>query len=85
MGGDISNGLAAELSAQALQVSMNETVALYGNKLASELQVRLYFEQRLRHNYPIITNGGRVNINPMTMLVTPTEYETNFFGNGNCD
>ncbi len=85
IGGDISNGLAAELSAQALKISMNETVKLYGNKPATELQVKLYFEERLKHNYPIITNGGRVNFNPMSFSVIPTEYKTAFFGTGNCD
>lgn len=84
-GGDISSGLAAELSAQALSVSMSEVVNTYGNQPVSELQVRLYFEQRLKYNFPIITNGGRVTFNPMVLPVTPTEYETNLFGTGSCD
>lgn len=83
--GDISPGFAAELSAQALQISMNETVALYGNQVVSEVVVRYYFIQRLKHNYQIMTNGGRVNFNSMTNSVTPTEYVTNFLGTGDCD
>ncbi|HXJ99522.1 MAG TPA: hypothetical protein VNJ50_11780 [Gelidibacter sp.] len=85
IGGNINNGLAAELSAKALAISMKEVVALYGNTVATELQVRMYFEQRLKYNYPIITNGGRVQFNAMSYTVIPTEYKNNFFGMGNCD
>jgi hypothetical protein len=64
---------------------MDEVVKKYGKKVVSETQVRIYFEQRLKHNYPIITNGGRVTFNPMTLPVIPTNYQTNLFGTGNCD
>lgn len=81
---EISPGLAANLSAKALQVSMDETVKLYGNKPVSELTVRLYFEGRLKYNYPLFIPGGRVNFNASTFSGTATNYETNAFGNGNC-
>ncbi len=84
-GGDISPGLAAELSAQALQLSMNETVSRYGNTQFPQSIVESYFKERLKYNYPLVTNGGRVNFNPMAYDVIPTEFETNMFGNGNCD
>ena len=84
-GGNISGGLAAELSARALSVSMREVVNKYGKQPVSETQVRLFFEQRLKYNFPIITNGGRVTFNPMSLPVAPTEYQTNHFGIGDCD
>jgi len=85
MYGDISPGFAAELSAQAISISMSETVAMYGNQAVSETVVRYYFISRLKHNYQIMTNGGRVNFNMQNSPVTPTEYLTNAFGTGNCD
>lgn len=84
-GATISPGLAAWLSAKALRISMNDTVKMYGNKPVTSTLVNLYFEQRLRHNYPIVTNGGRVNIHPTTISVTPTAYQTNAFGIGDCE
>lgn len=83
-GATISPGLAAWLSAKALRISMNETVKKYGNKPVTYMIVDLYFEQRLKHNYPLVTSGGRVNIHPTTISVTPTPYQTNAFGIGDC-
>jgi hypothetical protein len=82
---DISAGLAATLSAQAVAVSMSETVSMYGNKPVSELTVRVYFEERLKHNYPLFIPGGRVNFNAAGFSGTPTNYQTNMFGTGNCN
>lgn len=82
---DISAGLAATLSAKAVEASMSETVSMYGNKPVSELTVRLYFEERLRHNYPLFIPGGRVNFNASGFSGTPTNYQTNMFGTGNCN
>lgn len=81
---DISPGLAATLSAKALEISMSETVRMYGNKPVTELTVRLYFEERLKHNYPLFIPGGRVNFNASTFRGMPTEYQTNLFNTGNC-
>lgn len=82
---DISAGLASTLSAKAIEASMSETVSMYGNKPVSELTVRLYFEERLRHNYPLFIPGGRVNFNASGFSGTPSNYKTNMFGTGNCD
>jgi len=82
---DISAGLAATLSAKAVETSMSETVSMYGNKPVSELTVRLYFEDRLKHNYPLYIPGGRVNFNASGFSGTPTDYKTNMFGTGNCN
>ena len=82
---EISAGLAATLSAKAVEVSMSETVRLYGNKAVSELTVRLYFEERLKYNYPLYIPGGRVNFNASGFTGTPTDYKTNMFGTGNCN
>lgn len=84
-GTTITSGMAGYLSAQALRISMNETVKKFGNKPVSYMIIDLYFEQRLRHNYPIVTSGGRVNIHPTTINVIPTQYQTNLFGIGNCN
>ena len=80
----ITPGMAASLSAQALLISMNETVQKYGNKPVSDMIVRLYFESRLKHNYPLLIPGGRVNIHPQNLNVVPTQYQTNLIGTGNC-
>lgn len=82
---DISAGLAATLSAKAVEASMSETVSMYGNKPVSELTVRLYFEERLKHNYPLFIPGGRVNFNASAFSGIPTDYKTNLFGTGNCN
>lgn len=82
---NITSGMAATLSARALWTSMTETVREYGNKPVSEMTVRLYFESRLKHNYPLFVPGGRVQIHPQNYSVTPTEYKTNALGTGNCD
>lgn len=81
----ITPGMAASASATALKVSMQETVKMYGNKPVSELMVSLFFEQRLKHNYPLIMPGGRVKIHPTSLPVTPTQYQTNAFGIGDCN
>ncbi|PJJ09945.1 hypothetical protein CLU83_3328 [Flavobacterium sp. 1] len=81
----IGPGLAATLSAKAVEVSMSETVSMYGNKPVSALTVRLYFEERLKYNYPLFIPGGRVNFNSSSFSVTPTQYKTNMFGTGNCN
>jgi hypothetical protein len=77
--------MAATLSAQALNESIKETVKHYGNKNVSEMIVRLYFEQRLKHNYPLYIPGGRVQLHPQNFSVIPTQYKTNAFGTGNCN
>lgn len=81
----VTPGMAASASATALMTSIKETVKIYGNKPVSELVVRLYFEQRLKHNYPFYMPGGRVKIHPTILPVTPTQYQTNAFGIGNCN
>lgn len=81
----ITSGMAASLSSQALWLSMNETVKKYGDEPVSELMVKLYFESRLKHNYPLFIPGGRVNFNPTSLNVTPTQYQTNLFNTGDCN
>ncbi len=83
VGGNISPGMAAELSAEAIKVSMDETVDRYGGKYVSQLIVTNYFRERLIENYQMMTNGGRVNFNS-TSNITPTEYKTTLFGTGDC-
>lgn len=80
----ISHGLAANVSAQALEQSMDETVKKFGNKSVTSMVVELYFKQRLKHNYPLFIPGARVNFNPSSYSVTPTPYQSSF-GNGDCN
>lgn len=82
---NITSGLAATASAQALKISMNETVKKFGAKPVSGMIVELYFKERLKYNYPLFIPGGRVNFNPNSYNVTPTQYQTNLFGTGNCN
>lgn len=82
---NLSPGLAASTSAQALEQAMDETVKKFGNKPVSGMIVDMYFKQRLKHNYPLYIPGGRVNFNSNNFTVTPTQYRTSFFGNGNCN
>lgn len=81
----ISSGMAAELSAEALRISMSETVNLYGRQVIDELTVRTYFESRLKANYPLIIPGGRVNFNALTFSGTPTQYQTTLIGTDSCN
>lgn len=81
----ITSGMAASLSARALKLSMNETVKKYGNKSVTSMLIRLFFESRLKHNYPLFIPGGRVNFNSGNTNVIPTQYQTNAFGTGDCD
>ena len=82
---NLSPGLAAATSAQALEQAMDETVKKFGNKPVSGMIVDIYFKKRLKHNYPLYIPGGRVNFNSNNFTVTPTQYRTSFFGNGNCN
>ena len=82
---NISSGAAAETGAEALRISMQETVNLYGNKTVDELTVRLYFESRIKNNYSRMVPDGRVNINAANYSVAPTEYKSTWFGTANCN
>jgi hypothetical protein len=81
----ISPGIAANTSAQALKISMNETVKKFGNKPVSGMIIETYFKQRLKYNYPLFIPGGRVNFNANNFSVIPTQYQTNAFGTGDCN
>lgn len=81
----ITPGMAAELSARVLKLSMNQTVSKFGNKPVTSAIVKIYFESRLKHNYPLFIPGARVNVNANNYSVTPTQYQTNAFGTGDCD
>ncbi len=80
---NISPGLAATLSAAALNKAIKETVKKYGNKNVSYLIVEQYFESRLKHNFEIGIPGARLNLHPQS-YPTPTQYQTNASGLGNC-
>jgi hypothetical protein len=81
---DISPGLAANASARALQKSMQDVIDKYGSSRTIDLTLTLYFQERLKHNYPLYIPGGRVNFNA-TENIAATEYKTNPFTAGNCN
>nr|WP_294923641.1 hypothetical protein [uncultured Flavobacterium sp.] len=81
---DITPGLAANASARALQKSMQDVVDRYGHTRTSDLTVSLYFQERLKHNYPLYIPGARVNFNATENIVA-TEYKTNTLTAGNCN
>ncbi|WP_298116669.1 hypothetical protein [Flavobacterium sp.] len=80
---NISPGLAATLSAAALNKAIKETVNKYGNKNVSYMIVERYFESRLKHNFEIGIPGARLNLHPQS-YPTPTQYQTNASGIGDC-
>ncbi|WP_278022286.1 hypothetical protein [Flavobacterium ginsengisoli] len=82
-GANISQGLVAELSAKALQITIREVVQMYGRVKVSPMVVEQYFKERLIYNYPLITSGGRVNWTASEKLPI-TDYETTFMLPDNC-
>ena len=81
----ITPGIAATVSAKALNRSIGESVSKYGNKPVTNAIVDIYFKSRLKHNFPLYLPGGRVNFNPSNYSVVPTPYQTNALGTGDCD
>lgn len=75
--------IAANTSARALQRAMQDVIDRYGHTRESELTVRLYFEERLKYNYPLYIHGGRVNFNA-TNNGRVTDYKTNIITGGDC-
>lgn len=82
--GNVSAGVAATVSARILQLAMDDTVAKFARSTASELTVRLYFQEKLMKEYRDYTNGGIVNFNT-TSSIPATQYKTNTLSSGNCD
>lgn len=85
LGGDLSSGSLAEVSAAALNQSMRETAIKYANKKVDPNIVLSYFKQRITYNYPRFVPGGRAQTNPSTYVSTPTNYKVSYFGYGNCN
>lgn len=83
-GAPISAGMAAELSAKALQMTIKDVVAKYGRVKVSEMIVEQYFKERLIYNYPLVTSGGRVNWTATENLPV-TDYETTFLLPDDCE
>ena len=82
--GSVTVGVVATVSARILQLAMDETVSKFGRTTASELTVRLYFQEKLMKEYRDYTNGGIVNFNA-TSSIPATQYKTNTLSSGNCD
>lgn len=81
---DVTPGVAATVSAKILEKVMHDVVSKYGKTEASELTVRLYFQQQLIKEYREYSNGGVVNFNSNSSIKA-TQYKTNISSTGNCD
>ncbi|AXT51329.1 hypothetical protein D1818_10980 [Aquimarina sp. BL5] len=85
IGGDFSAGAAAELSAEILEITMDEIVRLYGTGNYAPSFLRTQFRNLLISNYRSYTaGGGRVQFN-YSGRIPATQYQTNWFTNGDCD
>jgi hypothetical protein len=81
---NITPGIAANLSARALQQSMKDVISKYGATDVSDLILDRYFRERLAYNYPLYVPGGRVNFNS-TENLPAVNYKTNTFTAGDCN
>jgi len=85
--GSTTPGEAANLSAHALSISINETVNQFAHTVIGDIQLRYNFMKILKYNFALMTNGGRVNFNATVPPNTPvTYYQTVLVGySSNCD
>lgn len=74
-GGDVSAGIAAEISAKALNAAIYFTVKKFDNIFANETEVDIYFKNKLKEEFDAHYPGGRVQFNSTTNL-RPTQYQT---------
>lgn len=85
LGGGLTAGSAAELSALILRKTMSDIASQYGNKMAHNSFVAIKFREKLISNYKSYTGGGgRVQFN-YTGSIPPSPYRTELFGTGNCN
>ncbi|WP_369013064.1 hypothetical protein [Flavobacterium anhuiense] len=78
-----SAGVAADVAAKAVKVSMQDVVDKYGRTRVSDLVLDQYFKERLIHNYQYYQDGGRVQFNS-TSSTPATEYKTTLLWNDDC-
>ena len=71
----ITNALAAELTANAVNNVMKQTSDLFGGTEATEMQVEQYFRQQLKLQYSLYIPGGRVNFNSMDYTGSVSKFE----------
>lgn len=75
-GGNLGAGTAADISARALAQAMHKTVQKYHRTQTEGYQVDIAFKDFLKSEYPKYIPGGRVNFNPTSYSVIPTNYVT---------
>lgn len=71
---DISNVLAAELTAKVVEDVIRSTVRKFGRRPSSLMIVEQYFRAELKAKYPLYIPGGRVQFNAMNFDVVPTPF-----------
>ncbi len=81
----ITPGRAGYLSAQALLMSMNQTINKYKGRKIPPMMIDTYFQEKAKKNHADKTKGGIINFNASSYSVVPTPYQTNFLGIGNCN
>ena len=55
---------------------MRETAKKFAQTEAPEIEVKLYFQKRLKENFMMGVPGGRVQFNAMNYRVAPTLYRS---------
>jgi ferredoxin len=81
---NITAGMAASLSAQAVNAAMNQTKDYYKTTPATDMMVDQYFRQALKNTFEMMIPGSRLVLNPVN-TVPPTEYQSNWFFPSNCN
>ena len=76
---DLSNELAAQLTALAVSSAMSTTSKKFAQTNATPTQIEQFFRAELKRVYPYYIPGGRVNFNAMNLRVTPTKFRHSWF------
>jgi hypothetical protein len=74
-GGGITSGIAAEISARALNSAIHATVQEFRFSHVSETAVDIFFREKLKQEFESHFPGGRAQFNSSTMI-PPTQYQT---------
>lgn len=81
----IPPGLAAEISARAINHAIDDTLSKYSSLVLNSTDIiRSYFQDRLKLHFKDYSNGGRINFNDMSSINKATQYITYGFFKDNC-
>jgi len=57
---------------------MSKTAKHFYKTNCSEMEVKIYFQNELKREYALYTQGGRVQFNATRFTIKPTLYESRF-------